>query len=154
MTAADAVLAASGTACLEAALLKRPMVICYRMGKWQFRLAKRMAYLPWVGLPNILLNELVVPELLQDDATPEALADALERWLKDGDACAALADRFTALHHELRRGTAERAAKVILPYLHYNSPESEAASESDAEPRQEPEPLDEPASEAPANDNV
>ncbi|MDR1854869.1 MAG: lipid-A-disaccharide synthase [Azoarcus sp.] len=117
MTAADAVLVASGTACLEAALLKRPMVICYRMGKWQFRLVKRMAYLPWVGLPNILLNELVVPELLQDDATPEALADALDRWLKDGDACAALADRFTALHQELRRGTAEKAASVILPYL-------------------------------------
>jgi lipid-A-disaccharide synthase len=117
MTAADAVLVASGTACLEAALLKRPMVICYRMGKWQFRLVKRMAYLPWVGLPNILLNELVVPELLQDDATPEALAEALERWLGDADACAALAERFTALHMELRRGTAERAAGVILSYL-------------------------------------
>ncbi|MDR1228775.1 MAG: lipid-A-disaccharide synthase [Azoarcus sp.] len=117
MTAADAVLVASGTACLEAALLKRPMVICYRMGKWQFRLVKRMAYLPWVGLPNILLNELVVPELLQDDATPEALADALERWLGDTDACEALAERFTALHMELRRGTAERAAGVILSYL-------------------------------------
>jgi lipid-A-disaccharide synthase len=117
MTAADVVLVASGTACLEAALLKRPMVICYRIGKWQFRLIKRMAYLPWVGLPNILLNELVVPELLQDDATPEAMADAIEKWLGDADACAALAERFTALHHELRRGTAEKAAKVILPYL-------------------------------------
>jgi len=118
MTAADVVLAASGTACLEAALLKRPMVICYRMGKWQFRLIKRMAYLPWVGLPNILLNELVVPELLQDDANPEPLADAVEKWLNDADGCAALAERFAALHHELRQGTAERAAKVILPYLH------------------------------------
>ncbi|MDR0702466.1 MAG: lipid-A-disaccharide synthase [Azoarcus sp.] len=128
MTAADAVLVASGTACLEAALLKRPMVICYRMGKWQFRLVKRMAYLPWVGLPNILLNELVVPELLQDDATPDALANALDRWLGDADACAALAERFTALHTELRRGTAERAASVILSYL------QDAASESDTRP--------------------
>jgi lipid-A-disaccharide synthase len=117
MTAADVVLAASGTACLEAALLKRPMVICYRMGRWQYRLIKRMAYLPWVGLPNILLNELVVPELLQDDATPEIMAAAVEKWLVDADACAALTERFTALHHELRQGTAERAAKVILPYL-------------------------------------
>jgi len=118
MTAADVVLVASGTACLEAALLKRPMVISYRMGRWQYRLIKRMAYLPWVGLPNILLNELVVPELLQDDANPEILADAIEKWLGDADGCAVLADRFTALHHELRQGTAERAAKVILPYLH------------------------------------
>jgi len=118
MTAADAVLVASGTACLEAALLKRPMVISYRMGRWQYRLIKRMAYLPWVGLPNILLNELVVPELLQDDATPDIMAGAIEKWLGDADGCAALADRFTALHYELRQGTAERAAKVILPYLH------------------------------------
>src|SRR5690606_18383450 len=75
MTAADVVLVASGTASLEAALLKRPMVITYRIGKWQYRLMKRMAYLPWVGLPNILCNEGIVPELLQDDATPENLAD-------------------------------------------------------------------------------
>jgi lipid-A-disaccharide synthase len=94
------------------------MVICYRMGRWQYRLIKRMAYLPWVGLPNILLNELVVPELLQDDADPEIMADAIEKWLDDTDSCIALANRFTALHHELRQGTAERAAKVILPYLH------------------------------------
>ncbi|MDR1462788.1 MAG: lipid-A-disaccharide synthase [Azoarcus sp.] len=134
MTAADAVLVASGTACLEAALLKRPMVICYRMGKWQFRLVKRMAYLPWVGLPNILLNELVVPELLQDDATPDALADALERWLGDADACAALAERFTALHMELRRGTAERAAGVILSYMQDTArePQDAAAEPQDA----------------------
>jgi lipid-A-disaccharide synthase len=117
MIAADVVLVASGTACLEAALLKRPMVICYRMGKWQFRLVKRMAYLPWVGLPNILLNELVVPELLQDAATPMAMADAVEKWLRDPESRERLADRFTALHQELRRGTAERASKVILPYL-------------------------------------
>ncbi|MDR2260262.1 MAG: lipid-A-disaccharide synthase [Azoarcus sp.] len=117
LTAADAALVASGTACLEAALLKRPMVISYRMGKWQYRLLKRMAYLPWVGLPNILANECLVPELLQDDATPEALASALERWLDDPAACAALAERFTAIHQELRQGTSERAAKVILSCL-------------------------------------
>jgi len=122
MTAADAVLVASGTASLEAALLKRPMVISYRMGKWQYRLMKRMAYLPWVGLPNILCDESVVPELLQDDATPEALADALDRWLGDADACARLALRFDVLHRQLRQNTAERAAAAILPYLN-RSPE-------------------------------
>lgn len=117
MTAADVVLVASGTASLEAALLKRPMVISYRMGKWQYRLMKRLAYLPWVGLPNILCRETLVPELLQDDATPVKLAEALERWLTDPAACDALAQRFTELHLSLRQNTAERAAAAILPYL-------------------------------------
>ncbi len=117
MTAADVVLVASGTAALEAALLKRPMVITYRMGGWQFNLMKRMAYLPWVGLPNILCREMVVPEFLQDDATPEALAEALERWLLDADARAELEERFVDMHHALRQDTAHRAAEVILPYL-------------------------------------
>lgn len=117
MTAADVVLVASGTASLEAALLKRPMVISYRMGKWQYRLMKRMAYLPWVGLPNILCGESLVDELLQDEATPIKLADALERWLLDPAACAALAERFTALHLTLRQNTADKAADAILPYL-------------------------------------
>lgn len=117
MTAADVVLVASGTASLEAALLKRPMVISYRIGKWQYRLMKRMAYLPWVGLPNILCRETLVPELLQDDATPVKLADALTHWLNDPAACAALEQRFTELHLSLRQNTAERAAAAILPYL-------------------------------------
>lgn len=117
MIASDVVLVASGTASLEAALLKRPMVISYRIGKWQYRLMKRMAYLPWVGLPNILCNETVVPELLQDAATPEALADALDGWLSDPDARAAIEQRFEDLHHELRQNTAEKAAAAIAPYL-------------------------------------
>ena len=117
MTAADVVLVASGTASLEAALLKRPMVISYRMGDLQYRLMKRMAYLPWVGLPNILCNESLVAELLQDDATPVRLADSLDRWLLDPAGCAALAERFTELHLTLRQNTAEKAAAAILPYL-------------------------------------
>ena len=117
MTAADVVLVASGTASLEAALLKRPMAICYRIGKWQYRLMKRMAYLPWIGLPNILCNETVVPELIQDAATPQALADALDGWLRDAEARARIVERFTALHIELKQGTAQRAAEAIAPYL-------------------------------------
>lgn len=117
MTAADVVLVASGTASLEAALLKRPMVISYRIGAWQYRLMKRMAYLPWVGLPNILCGETVVPELLQDEATPLALADALERWLADDAAREELVLRFNQLHRTLRQDTAEKAAAAILPYL-------------------------------------
>ncbi len=117
MTAADVVLVASGTASLEAALLKRPMVISYRIGKWQYRLMKRLAYLPWVGLPNILCGETVVPELLQEEATPDRLSMALERWLDDAPARAALERRFTELHLSLRQDTAEKAAAAILPYL-------------------------------------
>ena len=117
MTASDVVLVASGTASLEAALVKRPMVITYRIGKWQYRLMKRMAYLPWVGLPNILCNEGLVPELLQDEATPENLAAALDAWLNDPDRRAALEARFTELHLTLRQNTAEKAAEAILPYL-------------------------------------
>ncbi|PTD97049.1 lipid-A-disaccharide synthase [Pseudothauera lacus] len=117
MTAADVVLVASGTASLEAALLKRPMVISYRIGKWQYRLMKRMAYLPWVGLPNILCNDSLVPELLQDDATADKLAAAVDRWLGDPVACRRVAQRFAELHLSLRQNTAERAAAAILPYL-------------------------------------
>ena len=117
MTAADVVLVASGTASLEAALLKRPMVISYRIGAWQYRLMKRMAYLPWVGLPNILSNKMVVPELLQDAATPLALADALDAWLTDRVARDELVLHFNRLHRSLRQNTAEKAAAAILPYL-------------------------------------
>ncbi|HNH62244.1 MAG TPA: lipid-A-disaccharide synthase [Thauera aminoaromatica] len=117
MTAADVVLVASGTASLEAALLKRPMVITYRIGKWQYRLMKRMAYLPWVGLPNILCGETVVPELLQDEADPEHLAAAIDDWFADDARRAAVAARFSDLHRTLRQDTARRAAEAILPYL-------------------------------------
>ena len=117
MTAADVVLVASGTASLEAALLKRPMVITYRIGAWQYRLMKHMAYLPWVGLPNILCRESLVPELLQDEATPDKLAAALEAWLDDEARCAALERRFMDLHLTLRQDTAHKAAEAILPYL-------------------------------------
>ena len=117
MTAADVVLVASGTASLEAALLKRPMVITYRIGKWQFKLMKRLAYLPWVGLPNILAGETVVPEILQDEATPERLAESLEWWLDHPRERRALERRFENMHTELRQDTARRAAEAILPYL-------------------------------------
>lgn len=117
MIAADVVLVASGTATLEAALLKRPMVITYKIGKWQYRLMKRMAYLPWVGLPNVLANREVVPEILQDAATPQALADALDGWLLDKSRREELMQIFTDMHLQLRQDTATKAAAAILPYL-------------------------------------
>jgi lipid-A-disaccharide synthase len=117
MTAADIVLVASGTATLEAALLKRPMVIAYRLANLSYRIMKRLAYLPYVGLPNILAGEFLVPEFIQDAVTPEALATALEKWLLDHHACEQVAERFNALHLELRQNHAERAARAILPML-------------------------------------
>ncbi|MBK9392547.1 MAG: lipid-A-disaccharide synthase [Uliginosibacterium sp.] len=114
MSAADVVLVASGTASLEAALLKLPMVIAYKIGAFSYRLLRRLAYLPWVGLPNILAREFLVPELIQDDATPEKLADAVSAWLNDDEACKRVVARFQLLHEELRQGNAEKAAAVVL----------------------------------------
>ncbi|MBO7410408.1 MAG: lipid-A-disaccharide synthase [Ottowia sp.] len=117
MQAADVIAVASGTASLEAALCKRPMVICYRVGAFMAHIYKRLLYLPWAGLPNILARETLVPELLQDDFRADKLADALEHWLNHPEACAELTRRFTALHHTLRQNTAETASAVIARLL-------------------------------------
>ena len=117
MTAADIVLVASGTATLECALLKRPMVITYRLNPMTWRMMKRKSYLPYFGLPNILCGRFVVPELMQDDAIPENLAQALLNLLNDQNAVAQLEVIFNELHQTLRQNTAERAAAAILPYL-------------------------------------
>jgi lipid-A-disaccharide synthase len=113
LAACDVALVASGTATLEAALFKRPMVITYAVHPLSWQMMKRMNYQPWVGLPNILLREFVVPELLQAAATPERIAAAAFTWLDDPAACEALARRFATLHLELRRGTAKVATDAI-----------------------------------------
>ncbi|MBI5429018.1 MAG: lipid-A-disaccharide synthase [Nitrosomonadales bacterium] len=117
MIAADGVLVASGTATLEAALLKRPMVITYRLNALTWWLMKRKGYLPYYGLPNILCGRFVVPELMQDDATPEKLSGALLDLVNDKDAVAQLEQTFLELHRTLRQNTAQKAAAAILPYL-------------------------------------
>ena len=117
MIAADGVLVASGTATLEAALLKRPMVITYKMLPLTFWLSKRTAYLPYVGLPNVLAGKFVVPEILQDDATPENLAQALLNLVGDKNAVAELEILFGHFHAQLKQNTAHKAAQAILPYL-------------------------------------
>ena len=117
MIAADGVLVASGTATLEAALLKRPMVITYRLPALSWWLMKRKGYLPYVGLPNILCGRFVVPELLQEDATPENLAQALLNLLNNKEAVAQLEETFNSLHQTLRQNTAQKAAQAILAYL-------------------------------------
>ena len=117
MVAADGVLVASGTATLEAALLKRPMVIAYRLASMSYFLMKRMAYLPYVGLPNVLAGRFVVPEFIQDDATPEKLSEALLAQYQDKEGVAALQSEFTQMHLALRQGTAERAASAVIGCL-------------------------------------
>ncbi|MGZ8257973.1 MAG: lipid-A-disaccharide synthase [Methylotenera sp.] len=117
MEAADVVIVASGTATLEAALLKKPMVITYRMSKLSWKLLKRMQLQPYVGLPNILAGRFVVPELLQDDATPEKLADAALKFINDTSYMAEIKAEFTKIHHSLRQNTAEKAALAVLSHL-------------------------------------
>ncbi|NRF68575.1 lipid-A-disaccharide synthase [Aquincola sp. S2] len=117
LAACDVTLVASGTATLEAALFKRPMVICYRLAWLNWQRMKRMRYQPWVGLPNILSREFVVPELIQDDATPEALAREALAWLDNRPRVEAVERRFAELHQLLRQDTAQRAADAIAQVL-------------------------------------
>ena len=117
MAASDVVLVASGTASLEAALLKRPMVITYRMPRASWWIMQRRAYLPHAGMPNILAGERIVPELLQDDATPEKLAAALLELFADEHARMRLDTQFEAIRTALRQDTREKAATAIMPLL-------------------------------------
>jgi lipid-A-disaccharide synthase len=121
LAACDVTLIASGTATLEAALFKRPMVIAYHMGWVSWQLMRRKRLQPWVGLPNILCRDFVVPELLQDAATPEALAHGVLNWLdsmqRNPAKIAALQETFTALHHTLQRDTATLATDAIEKVL-------------------------------------
>jgi lipid-A-disaccharide synthase len=117
IAAADAVLVASGTATLEVALFKKPMVIAYKMMAASWQLMRHMGYQPWVGLPNILAREFLVPELLQHDATPEAIADALCLQLQDHAGRKRLTQRFTEMHHALLRDTARLSAQAVLDMI-------------------------------------
>jgi len=117
MAAADVVLAASGTATLEAALLKRPMVITYKAAPFSAFLHRRLTYLPYVGLPNVLAGRFVVPEFLQDEATPENLAQAVINLLFDSVMRQRLESHFETLAAELRRDAANAAAEAVLPLL-------------------------------------
>lgn len=119
LAACDVVMVASGTATLEAALYKCPMVIAYKLGKISYWLMKRMQLQPWVGLPNILSQKFIVPELIQDQATPEAVVQEVEKWLDDHQAVKQLKEQLLELHLMLRRDSAslviEAVQKVLKP---------------------------------------
>ena len=117
LAAADLALVASGTATLESALLKTPMVIAYRQSHISWMLMRQMAYLPYIGMPNILAGELLVPEYVQGKATPAALAAALLGLLRDTALQQRQIQKFREIHASLRQNTAERAAQAVLTVL-------------------------------------
>jgi lipid-A-disaccharide synthase len=117
LIASDAVLVASGTATLEAALLKRPMVISYKLPSITYWIAKRRVYLPYVGLPNVLAGEFIVPEFIQDDATPARLAEAMIAILDDAEGRKRLEARFLDLHRSLKQDTAQKVVEAMSMVL-------------------------------------
>ncbi len=116
--ASDVVLVTSGTATLEVALCKRPMVISYKISALTYWWVKNKIKVPFVGLPNVLLNKMAVPELLQHDATPEKLAEALLYWYNNPEAVAQIEQDFTAMHELLKQDTSYLAAKAVLDWVH------------------------------------
>jgi len=123
LEACNVALVASGTATLETALFKKPMVISYavsplvrKMMAWKS--GQERPYLPWVGLPNVLLNDFVVPELIQEDAKPENLALEISNLLNDQNRCDRIQNRFMEMHHTLRCNTPQRVADALLSIVH------------------------------------
>ncbi|MFC6632199.1 lipid-A-disaccharide synthase [Microbulbifer taiwanensis] len=129
LAAADNVLIASGTATLETMLLKKPMVVAYRMARLSYAIFSRMLHTPWVSLPNLLAQRELVPEILQDDATPENLGAALLQFFDDPLLCDQLLREFDDLHQQLRRNASERAADAVCNLL-----DSETAGSSHNNP--------------------
>jgi lipid-A-disaccharide synthase len=117
LAAADIALVASGTATLETALFKTPMVIAYKQSPVTWALMRRMLYLPNIGLPNILAGEPLVPEFVQEKATPDALAGALLGLLHDAGAQRRQIGKFREIHASLRQNTAQKAAEAVLAVM-------------------------------------
>ena len=117
INASDLVIVASGTATLETALYKKPMIVIYKMSSMSWKILKRMQYLPYVSLPNILLKKSFVPELLQKDATPEKITQKALEILKDAPYRKNLLVQFTKLHHQLKQNTSYRIKKIILKLI-------------------------------------
>lgn len=117
MAAADVVLVASGTATLEAMLFKKPMVIAYRMAPFTFSIARRLVKIPFIGLPNLLANELLVPEFIQDTATPQNLSVALINYLDHPQKMDIISKRFLEIHEQLRCNANSQAAAAVFDLI-------------------------------------
>ncbi len=132
LQAADCALVASGTATLEGALARCPMVITYRVPPLTYRLMMRKPLLPYVGLPNILAGEFIVPELLQEHATAANLEQAISNWLDHKVARQRLLARYEAIHAQLRCGNDERVAQALAPWLTSGPSHATPATDSPA----------------------
>ena len=117
MAAADVVLLASGTVTLEALLLKKPMVVAYKMAPLTYKILSWLVKTPFISLPNLLANKLLVPELLQDDATPEKLSAAIMHYFENPDETRQLCETFAQMHIELKRNASARAAAAIAKLI-------------------------------------
>ncbi len=117
MAAADVILMASGTATLEAMLLKRPMVVTYRMANLTYWLAKFLVHIPYISLPNLLAKKKLVPEYIQNQVITENLAPAILEWLNNSNKVQILQNSFTKLHHNLRQSANQKAAQAILSLI-------------------------------------
>ena len=117
LAAADAAVVASGTATLEAMLVGCPAVMAYQVNRLTALLARRSVRIPYFAMPNLMAGEMLMPEFIQEQATPAAIAPAVERLLTDPQRAGALAERFNTLHQRLRRGAGEQAAEVVATLL-------------------------------------
>ncbi len=117
MAAADVVLLASGTVALEALLLKKPMVVAYKMAPLTFKILSWLIKTPWVSLPNLLAQKMLVPEILQDKATPLTLSAAVMNYFDNPDEALALSETFMQMHIELKRDASARAADAVAQLI-------------------------------------
>jgi lipid-A-disaccharide synthase len=117
IAAADVVLLASGTVTLEALLLKKPMVVAYKMAPLTFKILSWLVKTPWVSLPNLLAQKMLVPELLQNNATPEALSAAVMNYFENPEEAIALSETFAQMHAELKRNASARAAEAVAQLI-------------------------------------
>ncbi len=113
MAAADVVLLASGTVTLEALLLKKPMVVAYKVAALTYRILSWLIKSPYISLPNLLAQKMLVPELIQHKATPEALSAAIMNYFENPEQAQALSETFADMHQELKRDASARAADAI-----------------------------------------
>jgi lipid-A-disaccharide synthase len=117
MAAADVVLLASGTVTLEALLLKKPMVVAYKLAPLSHFILSRLVKSPWISLPNLLAQKMLVPELIQEKATPEALCSGVMNYFENPDEAQQLIETFTAMHLELKRDASVRAADAVAQLI-------------------------------------
>ena len=117
MAASDAILIASGTAVLEAALHKKPLVVSYKMAPLSFAIISRMVKVKYVSLPNLLADRELVPEVLQDDATPENLRVVMKRAIEDQDYRGALKQSFMEIHHQLKQDASRLAFEAVISVI-------------------------------------